>query len=756
MKCNSCGSEWKTDASRSASITVCPFCQEKIVVEKSNDWQFFDNTKELLAYIATEYGNDALFGRKNFSDHSLPSMPQGQKNLVKQAFDCGAVKILQENLNSDKTRKETAIKQAVGKLMNIYSIAKDAAERVVWEFTNAIDWGMPEPQMSVISDHLTDFDANNPPIILPPTPDSEANKLMTRAWFFAEDGDWKDAADYFNKVLDTEPTYAPAYLGLLCVDLKISNENKLANVKNPDSILNHKYYKRAIADPLVKARIDSYLLTIKSRIDAEQRAAAAEAERQRKIAEEATRKKRIQDAFNSVCKTMDNANSQYDYEKVIIAFTNIDSNYKDINNQIKSKIAECETKKEAARKRQVQNAFESACMIMHNAKKADDYQKAIIAFGCIDTNYQDINKQIKSRIAECETKKADAEEAARKKRVQDAFDNACKIMDNAHSPDDYSKTIIAFGSIDSNYEDINKKIRSRVDDCETIKTRLEEATRKQREAEAFQKACFIMDRAQSPDDYLKAITAFGSIESNNQDINIRINNKVAECKTKKAATEEKLEKKYGLLLNYLKSDSVSVISADISAIIRGELVFVKLGDIDWRVLTVENNKALLISEKVLEERPYHQPGGKITWKSCTMCKYLNNEFYNKLGSAKSAVAEICNSDPKNPRYGTRGDKSIIDKVFLLSLDEVCRYFGDSTTNIRMRGSKGSNVFITDSNNSIRITYNSKGEARWWWLRSPGTDSSSAAYVSSGGDVGVSGRSVKSITGGVRPALWLNL
>ena len=176
MKCNKCGSKWETDASRSASITVCPFCQEKIVAEKSSDWPFFDNTKELLAYVATEYGNDTLFGRKHFSDHTSPLMPQRQKNLIKQAFDCGAVKNLQDNMDSGQQNKEIAIKQSVGKLTDIYSIEKYAAERVVWEFTNAICWGMPEPQEPVIYSPVTDSGAINLTIIPPSAPESESSK----------------------------------------------------------------------------------------------------------------------------------------------------------------------------------------------------------------------------------------------------------------------------------------------------------------------------------------------------------------------------------------------------------------------------------------------------------------------------------------------------------------------------------------------------------------------------------------------------
>ena len=123
MKCNKCGSEWKTDASRSSSLTVCPFCQERLAAEKTEAWLFFDNTKELLAFVAAEYGIDALFGRKYFSDHSAPLMPQGQKNLMKQAFECGAVKILQDNMSADRQRKEIAVMQAVRKLVETYASA---------------------------------------------------------------------------------------------------------------------------------------------------------------------------------------------------------------------------------------------------------------------------------------------------------------------------------------------------------------------------------------------------------------------------------------------------------------------------------------------------------------------------------------------------------------------------------------------------------------------------------------------------------
>jgi hypothetical protein len=183
---------------------------------------------------------------------------------------------------------------------------------------------------------------------------------------------------------------------------------------------------------------------------------------------------------------------------------------------------------------------------------------------------------------------------------------------------------------------------------------------------------------------------------------------------------------------------------------------IKVADIDWRVLDVQGNKALLISEKILEMRPYIVDCTATTWEQCTLREYLNNEFYNKLGAAKSAVAETHNYNPDNPWYGTSGGNTTQDKVFLLSLDEVCRYFGDSTANLRRKGSTGSDYFIGDGNNAAREARDGSGTACWWWLRSPGGFSGGAALVDDDGGVHVGGYIVDISVGGVRPAFWLNL
>ena len=185
-------------------------------------------------------------------------------------------------------------------------------------------------------------------------------------------------------------------------------------------------------------------------------------------------------------------------------------------------------------------------------------------------------------------------------------------------------------------------------------------------------------------------------------------------------------------------------------------------NIDWRVLAVENNRALLISEKILENRPYNVEERDITWENCTLRKYLNGEFYNKLGTAKSAIADTRNSNPNNQWFGTAGGNATTDKVFLLSLDELVKYFGDSgdLANKRKKDYYGNpnpnGHCLDDQYNNTRIAnYGNKG-ASWWWLRSPGYNSYNAAAVYYDGLVYVDGDGVYFVSGGVRPALWLNL
>lgn len=184
---------------------------------------------------------------------------------------------------------------------------------------------------------------------------------------------------------------------------------------------------------------------------------------------------------------------------------------------------------------------------------------------------------------------------------------------------------------------------------------------------------------------------------------------------------------------------------------------IPFGPYQWRVLAVQADRALLITEEIIELRWYHSDFVEITWADCALRHYLNEVIYPTLSQAEQAqVMTVTNRNPANPWFKTKGGPDTADKLFLLSLEEVCKYFGNSSAQLQTKGDQ--TWFIQDSHNPNR-------QARYgndfhgWRLRSPGYYGRTAASVSSNGNVYVRGNGVYGRPkdgGGLRPALWLKL
>jgi hypothetical protein len=186
----------------------------------------------------------------------------------------------------------------------------------------------------------------------------------------------------------------------------------------------------------------------------------------------------------------------------------------------------------------------------------------------------------------------------------------------------------------------------------------------------------------------------------------------------------------------------------------GEKLRVSIAGIDWIVLDFEGSEVLLLTENALENTRYYNDEFKaVTWAECSLKEYLNSQFLNELGESKEAVIEKPHSNLNNPWFNTSGGEDTEDKVFLLDLREVVEYFGDSG---KLNNRQREELYFSDQFDEARIAYNTNSKACWWWLRSSGGNSNYAAVVNDDGAVHVGGHSVYGGTGGVRPALWLNL
>lgn len=180
------------------------------------------------------------------------------------------------------------------------------------------------------------------------------------------------------------------------------------------------------------------------------------------------------------------------------------------------------------------------------------------------------------------------------------------------------------------------------------------------------------------------------------------------------------------------------------------------GRYEWCVLEDQDGKKLLLAKDVLERRVYHSSKISVTWENCELRKYLNGEFLRTFSSnEQDRIAKTKNRNEKNQWHSssTLDGADTEDSVFLLSIEEVVNYFGNSGQ-LSKQSECGS---IDDEYNDKRkaICQGGVGCSGMWWLRSPGKDGCYVAYVSSTGSICMTGVDVSSERAGVRPALWLN-
>ena len=110
------------------------------------------------------------------------------------------------------------------------------------------------------------------------------------------------------------------------------------------------------------------------------------------------------------------------------------------------------------------------------------------------------------------------------------------------------------------------------------------------------------------------------------------------------------------------------------------------------------------------------------------------------------------SADSNLKYDTNPVNATTDKIFLLSINEVDKYYGSNEVRkcVPTEYAKANGAYT-------RSSYTKNGVPTcWFWLRSPGIDQDNAAFVSRDGSVGFGGYGVTIDDGCVRPAVWVNI
>ena len=112
-------------------------------------------------------------------------------------------------------------------------------------------------------------------------------------------------------------------------------------------------------------------------------------------------------------------------------------------------------------------------------------------------------------------------------------------------------------------------------------------------------------------------------------------------------------------------------------------------------------------------------------------RWLNQEFIQKCFSFEERI-RIINTrveNRRNRKWESDGGPGTVDKVFILDIEEVQKYFPEDKD---------------------------RETGKWWWLRNPGSGLLSVACVYEDGTIYDYGINNNYTEGGVRPAMWVRI
>ncbi len=167
--------------------------------------------------------------------------------------------------------------------------------------------------------------------------------------------------------------------------------------------------------------------------------------------------------------------------------------------------------------------------------------------------------------------------------------------------------------------------------------------------------------------------------------------------------------------------------------------------IEWRVLDKQDGKLLIITEKLIDELPYHA----IYWKHSPIRGFLNGSFLNDFTPEEKEMIVKTRVEPhKHPEAPDIDQGSAVEeKVFLLSVDEAEKYFAKNED--RVSTLTAYTIWFGDFDQQ-------PGDAYPWWLRTAYWNGSVGAVIAAVNADGIITVYPHSWNCALRPACWIQL
>ena len=561
--------------------------------------------------------------------------------------------------------------------------------------------------------------------------------LLKRAFMFLEDGDWTSADEYCEKVLDMDPENAEAYLGKLMAELKTGRREALKDCEA--SFDGSKNYQKAVrfGGAALKEELDGDIAFINERNENDRKtgiyndavkvmgSACTEvtfrsaANKFRSIsgfkdadalAEECLEKaesSRKDAIYASAKEEMAGSYTTVRFEKALKQFERI-SGWKDADAQIllcQKKIEEIKANQEAKRLEEQRMAEEQRIAAEKAAKKRKKIIAITIPSVCVCIAFVILLTQViipRQKYNKAMSLIDDGNYDAAYEMLEETGNNEA-IAANKY---DRAMELIDAGEYDSAYE-----LLEEIGDNETI---------------AASKYDWAMERIEAQDYETAYILLDGLNYKDSEEKRESIKPQYYEILLSRANVGD------AVFFGYYEQDN------DISD---------GREDIEWIVLAKEENRLLVISRYALDCQVYNIEYSYTTWESCTLRKWLNNDFFCAAfpnNEERKRIVEVTVPTDGNPRYDhVDSGNDVQDKIFLLSIAEANKY--DTARVCKPT------AYAVACNVHTGVYGNSR-----WWLRSPGRTQGYAAYVDSDGEISYKGLYVDYRSFAVRPAMWIEL
>ena len=568
------------------------------------------------------------------------------------------------------------------------------------------------------------------------TVNSGVAPLLKRISLFLEDGNWQEADEYCERVLDSDPENAQAYLYKLMAKMEVRKTEDLRNQAQPfDSEDMYRKTVRFAAEEL-KNTLEEYNAYIKDRNE----------------------KKRIESIYKKAVYDMGYARDEISYKIIIEDLAEIPG-YKDADEKKK----ECEEKAEECR---LESLYNSALKIQ-TVQSEDNQLRAAKQFEELGT-YKDSAERVqqcRDKAEEIRTEeeriKAEREKAEKERKAKAKKRNRniaiilpsttaiCVVLAllcvyviipairynmavTAVENKNYDEAIAIFEELGDYSDSADKIPETKYKKAENLVSNKEfdtaieifgelgdynDSADKINETK-YNKAMFMSQNG----DYDGAIAVFEELGEYSDSAD-----KAKDIYKK----QHSFDKKVGHYVSFGTYEQYNNTS-------NGK------EKIEWLVLEVKDGKALVISKYALDCKPYNTSSTNVTWETCSLRNWLNNDFINSAFSAteKTMIPSVKVSADKNPDYSTSSGKATQDRLFLLSVKEMNKYLSSNSK----RRCKSTDYAVANG---------AKGNYCSWWLRSPGAYQSYATEVFSTGEIYTKGGGVGAI-GAVRPAMWISL